>query len=325
MTTTEKLPFDATWTALSRAHIAFDDDAPGVVRVTGKDARRFVHRLSTQHVVERPASSACFNTFLDKKGRVRHVAHHVTLDDETVLLVAAPFAPPGEGARLSEWLSSFHFAEELAIVDESASMRATVLAGRALPAPWDALQGDDARVDGAAVGARTFDLRVDDGKPVPAIVIVAPRDARVLVDVARGDDDALECARIAGCVPRAGREATDAVNPLELGLTRAIHWDKGCYTGQEVLSRVENRGKQARALVGLVVAGEVAVGDLVVGDTVKVGDESLGVLTSVAPRATDALPRALAVLRTQEDVAALSLVVVHGGASHVARAVRAAH
>lgn len=317
---TDKAHFDDTWAALGSAHIAFEEEAPGVVQINGKDARRFVHRLSTQHVVDRPAPSACLNAFLDKKGRVRHLVHHVTLGEERVLLVASPLSPAGEGARLAEWLSAFHFAEDLTIVDESASMRVTMVAGRALPADWSALASEGVRVVGESIVLRTFDLRVDDGAPVPALLVVAPRDAPPLISAPRGDDEALACARIASCVPIVGAEVTDAVNPLELGLEGAIHWDKGCYTGQEVISRIENRGKQARALVGLVAEGDVGVGDVV-----RAGDEELGIVTSVAPHARAGLPRALAILRTQADVTTLPLRVVHDGVEQPARAVRARH
>jgi tRNA-modifying protein YgfZ len=52
-------------------------------------------------------------------------------------------------------------------------------------------------------------------------------------------------------------ELTPDVLPHEVGLeTTAVDFHKGCYVGQEVISRVETAGKTARLLVSLEAAGE---------------------------------------------------------------------
>ncbi len=38
-----------------------------------------------------------------------------------------------------------------------------------------------------------------------------------------------------------------------LGLRTALDFEKGCYVGQEVVSRVENRGRPSKRLVGLTL------------------------------------------------------------------------
>ncbi|QCS41254.1 aminomethyltransferase family protein [Natrinema versiforme] len=44
--------------------------------------------------------------------------------------------------------------------------------------------------------------------------------------------------------------------PNVLGLRNALDFEKGCYVGQEVVSRVENRGQPSRRLVGLTLEAE---------------------------------------------------------------------
>ena len=44
--------------------------------------------------------------------------------------------------------------------------------------------------------------------------------------------------------------------PNDLGLRNAVDFEKGCFVGQEVVSRIENRGEPANRLVGLAVAPE---------------------------------------------------------------------
>lgn len=62
---------------------------------------------------------------------------------------------------------------------------------------------------------------------------------------------ALECLRIENGVPRFGAELDGSVLPAEARLERAISTDKGCYTGQEVVARMQSRGRVGHLLVGL--------------------------------------------------------------------------
>lgn len=55
--------------------------------------------------------------------------------------------------------------------------------------------------------------------------------------------------RIAQCVPWPGYEITSKHHALASGLPHDVHPAKGCYIGQEVLTRMITRGKQGRSLV----------------------------------------------------------------------------
>lgn len=52
----------------------------------------------------------------------------------------------------------------------------------------------------------------------------------------------------------AGREISSDYLPLEAGLWDAVSFSKGCYTGQEIIARMESRGRIARTLVSLHLA-----------------------------------------------------------------------
>ena len=68
--------------------------------------------------------------------------------------------------------------------------------------------------------------------------------------VALGED--WETVRVEQGLPRYGAEITDGNLPQETGQTeRAISFDKGCYTGQEVVARLHYRGHVNRVLRGL--------------------------------------------------------------------------
>jgi folate-binding protein YgfZ len=94
-----------------------------------------------------------------------------------------------------------------------------------------------------------------------------------------------------------GRELTDKTIPQEAGLLveHAVSFSKGCYTGQELVARLDARGGNvARRLRGIVAdpAGELAEGSLLVSD-----DRELGRLTSVAWSPGFAAPVGLAYVR----------------------------
>jgi folate-binding protein YgfZ len=67
------------------------------------------------------------------------------------------------------------------------------------------------------------------------------------------DPDAGEVMRIEQGIPVWGRELTDAIIPIEANLEqRAIDYHKGCYIGQEVISRMKMSGQTNKRLCGLI-------------------------------------------------------------------------
>ena len=62
-------------------------------------------------------------------------------------------------------------------------------------------------------------------------------------------DDEWNEYRIDNLIPYHGHEITAAQHPLGCGLGALVHPQKGCYIGQEVLTRMRSRGKQGRELV----------------------------------------------------------------------------
>lgn len=63
--------------------------------------------------------------------------------------------------------------------------------------------------------------------------------------------DTFEIVRVEHGYPRFGREITLDYIPLEADLWRAVSFQKGCYVGQEIIARMESRGRIAKQLRGL--------------------------------------------------------------------------
>ena len=73
---------------------------------------------------------------------------------------------------------------------------------------------------------------------------------------------AFEACRIASGIPAMGSELTDRTIAAEAGLVeRTVSFTKGCYTGQELVARLEARGTNVpRRLVGVVGGERLAFG-----------------------------------------------------------------
>ena len=83
----------------------------------------------------------------------------------------------------------------------------------------------------------------------------------------------------------------DGQVPNTLGLGNAVDFEKGCFVGQEVVSRVENRGRPSTRLVGLALE---AVPEP--GAAVFAGDEAAGEVTRAAESPMRGEPVALALV-----------------------------
>jgi aminomethyltransferase len=128
------------------------------------------------------------------------------------------------------------------------------------------------------------------------------------------DGQGFEAWRVARGYPLFPNEINEDHIPLEAGLWGAVSFNKGCYTGQEVIARMESRGQIARKLV-LLIGDEAEL--LEIGaDLLSEGGEMAGRVTSAARGA------ALAYVRSAFAQEGALLRSQHGQVARVARIVR---
>lgn len=94
--------------------------------------------------------------------------------------------------------------------------------------------------------------------------------------------EAYERVRIEAGIPVMGRELVESTIPAEAGIVdQSVSWTKGCYTGQELVARIDSRGGNVpRKLRGVTLPADAAPPP---GATLHVGEKNVGRLTSVAP------------------------------------------
>ncbi|MFP5316899.1 MAG: YgfZ/GcvT domain-containing protein [Acidimicrobiia bacterium] len=98
------------------------------------------------------------------------------------------------------------------------------------------------------------------------------------------DLEAYEAVRIEAGIPVMGREMDESTIPAEAGVVeQSVSFTKGCYTGQELVARIDSRGGNVpRKLRGVILAGDPS-GLPPAGAAVRSAEgKDVGRLTSVA-------------------------------------------
>jgi folate-binding protein YgfZ len=241
-----------------------------LVAVEGSDRVRWLDGMVSNDVSSLepgPERSGCYATLLTRKGRIVADLHVLLRGEAFWLELAAQALAPGIAA-----LERFIVADDVRLRDASGEVERLGLEGPAAPAILEAALGAPLplapeactevelagrRVVAAAFGwsgapARQLFAPAGAGPPLAAALLRAGAP-RGLVEAGPA---ALEILRIEAGIPRLGAELDEDVLPAEAGLERAISRTKGCYTGQEVVARLESRGHVKHRLVGFRLDGE---------------------------------------------------------------------
>ena len=77
-------------------------------------------------------------------------------------------------------------------------------------------------------------------------ILVAPKSVRI--DATMEEEEFHEY-RIEKVIPHPGREITSSSHPFNCGLHHLVHESKGCYVGQEILTRMRSRNNTGKSLI----------------------------------------------------------------------------
>ncbi|MGE5603204.1 MAG: glycine cleavage T C-terminal barrel domain-containing protein [Nitrososphaerales archaeon] len=244
----------------AREAAAFADISDwGWVRLAGRDRLDLLHRLSTNDLKRLPPGHGALTVFTNATARVMAVLTVYAGESDVYLRTM-----PGQGAGVTRYLNSMIFWQDrVEVADLTSATSQFALYGPGAAAVLESLVTQDLDTI-AAYGWRAVEIAgqralVFRGGPleVPAWFLAAAPDAppailealapaAVPIDAATAD-----ILRIEAGLPLWGRELIEQVTPLETGLLGAIDFNKGCYTGQEIIARQTNYDKVTRNLVGL--------------------------------------------------------------------------
>src|SRR6476620_2305231 len=237
----------------------------GVIKVSGEDARDFLNGLVTTDVTLVRPGLGRFGALLTPQGKI-------------VIDFIITEAPAGHGGG---FLIDAPRALAKGLADKLGfyKLRAKVMVAN---------RSDDLGV-----------MAVWDGEPStkPDLIFADPRHAalgwRILApeglaqkvaDLAGAqlvDNAAYDAHRIATGVPRGGLDVIYAhsfSHATNMDRLHSVDFDKGCYVGQEVVSRMQHRGTARTRTVKVILEGPSPE----VGATILAGDKPVGTMGSTA-------------------------------------------
>jgi hypothetical protein len=255
----------------------------GVVKVAGDDSRRFLTGLVTADIGTMTAEKPRFAALLTPQGKI--IADFIVVEAEPAdgggFFLDCPRALAG---ALVEKLNFYKLRAKVTVEDLSPALGVLALWGGAGRSEYGLCYADPRL---PALGTR---------------IILPPdlaKEAAAELGAALVEAEAYDAHRIVLGVPRGG---TDFIygdtfpHEADMDQLAGVDFEKGCYVGQEVVSRVEHRSA-ARNRVVPISYDEFAPRS---GLPVMAGDKQLGLLGSTARG------RGLALLRLDRVADALA-------------------
>ncbi|MBA3871345.1 MAG: aminomethyl transferase family protein [Anaerolineae bacterium] len=272
----------------AHAHaVLMDRSHEGRLETTGRDRLEIIQRISTNDVGHMAANEGRPTILTSPTGRIidRLVAYN---HGDKALITTEP----GRGPAVRDYLQrQVFFNDEARIQDLGISTKQFTLHGPQAEAivqifapqagKQSYLECVDAQIDGVEV---VFLKR----KPLVGTqwVMIIPNEKAVEVwqsILTAGEQFGIQPAgsltfnvlRIESGRPGVGHELSTDFIPLEAGLWDEVSFKKGCYTGQEIIARMESRNKLAKTMVTLNLS-EMVESPV----TLRVDGNTIGTLTS---------------------------------------------
>ncbi|NDJ87310.1 MAG: folate-binding protein YgfZ [Chloroflexi bacterium] len=282
------------WYQQAHNHAVWTDESSrGRLLLSDRDRLDLIHRLSTNDVLSVQVGQGTATIFTTAVGRI--IDKVVVLNrGETTFLITGQ----GRQETIENWLKrNVFWNDRLAIENVAARFMQIGIFG---PKSTEVLAEWWPQVSRCAV--YQFIETTDPDKQQPVILVRVPdiagggfwliaspefigefKQALTERDVTEIPSSAYDALRIEAGLAASGHELTGDYIPLEVGQWDAVSFNKGCYTGQEIIARMESRGKLAKMMVQITFDAEVQAGDTLT----TIEGKPAGQITSVATRLPD--------------------------------------
>lgn len=300
--------------AALNAAILLDRSHEGRIQLFGTDRFELLNRMSTNKMVDMAVGEGRATIFTNANARIvdRIIAYNRS---DHLLLIT----DPGRSDAVTQLLQrNIFFNDDARVVNITAQTAQFAIHGVHAEKVMDALSPDT--TDVAAL--RSLETNIADATIFTArrkeisgghwLLITSVDNAEKVYETV------LLAGKLHGLIPagsltyntlriRAGHPARPELNadyiPLEVGLWDEVNFAKGCYTGQEIIARMESRAKLAKTIVALDMAEFVeAPAD------VKQDGHSVGKMTSSVHAPTGEV-FTIAIIKTQAIETGIQLTV----------------
>ncbi len=222
----------------------FDLSDRAKLRLTGNDRIRFLNGQVTNDVRKASPELSLPACVVNAKGRIDAFVF-IGGDTDSLLVDAEPELREALAVRLDRYL----IADEVAIEDVTEQLALFHLIADTTPDLPNVSHWRRSKRFGVA----GWDLFLPAREHDQVCALLSTRDSL-------GKPETAERLRIEQGVPRWGRELTNEIIPVEANLeNEAIDYAKGCYIGQEVISRMKMSGQKNKRLCGLIALDDAAL------------------------------------------------------------------
>ncbi len=298
-------PAIETFTALLRTAAFAPIHDRGFLRITGEDRVRWLNGMVTNSIQDLAPGAGCYNFLLNAQGHIQGIADIFALEDSLLLETDA-----AQLTTILTLLDRFIIMDDVELTAQEAAatdagLHGLLLAGPAAPSLLDDLALTLPSLPAPSLTTHTWQgafLRLihTESTVVPrfelwaeSATIAAIAEALSARELLQAGPEPLEWLRTLEGTPRFGTDIRGRELPQETAAygtqSRALHFSKGCYLGQEIVERVRSRGRVHRTFSGftLQIAPETTLP--APGTALLMDEQPVGELTTVT-----AIPSCLA-------------------------------
>jgi tRNA-modifying protein YgfZ len=256
--TTTSVPAD--YQATLESATLFEEQHAGRILMRGRDRAALLQRLSTNDIERLRPGQGAQTVLTTPIGRIIDVLTVYVFEQHLLVVTSV-----GQGPAVFGYLKkNIFFNDQVTLEPAGRSLAQFVLYGPHSTAMLAA--ASNATITALALhgittiqiaGADISIARCQDfGAGAHRLFVPgeAQADVRAALQQAGSTElsaDSYECLRIEAGLPIVGKELSQEYIPLETGLLEAVSFSKGCYVGQEIIARMESRGRLAKQLRGL--------------------------------------------------------------------------
>jgi folate-binding protein YgfZ len=238
--------------ALTHGAALLDLSTRGRIRVAGEDRARLLHAMTTNHVQQLKPGEGLYAFFLNAQGRILADAYVLCFEDHLLL-----DTEPETRTVIYQHLDRYIIADDVTLEDVTEQTFCLGIEGpQALEiAQTAALPVPNHRSSHGCWG--DFCIAAISSTGAPAARAYGPRgrleefvqSLEAAGAIAASPADA-EVVRLQHFMPRYGPDITETTLPQETQQMHALHFQKGCYLGQEIVERIRSRGHVNKQLMG---------------------------------------------------------------------------
>ncbi len=268
-------------------------------RLSGADRVRYLNGQVTNDVRTARADEALYACVTNVKGRIEGDVF-IHAEGDSLILDAPEALRESLGMRLEKYI----IADDAVLEDITDEWRLWHVIGEMRNEKLEMGNAEGEEKNGVRserFGIPGFDVWLPASEPSALGPLLSAEDA--------------EAFRILQRIPAYPSELNADTFPQEAGLEKtAMSYTKGCYIGQEILSRIKTTGKMPRELIAWEAAG--GEGGIMVGAALFLGDKSVGTITSLTRHPLSGVLMGLGFIR-QGAAAVDSVLLVGSGVSNI--------